>query len=147
MSMSQTQTISYSRDYYQHYGLQKGQVFRSKDGFNTHLTVKDVASFASQGKIQVHNETTGELELVEVSQLTFSRRYTQVHQPDGPLHGYIPPWLQPLLSERERAVLRHRKVQFSNRDQDDNFLGRGMQRIHSPMGSFLVDANRRMVTG
>ncbi|MCC5610729.1 hypothetical protein LC612_29260 [Nostoc sp. CHAB 5834] len=145
--MNQSQGIPYYRDFFQHYGLQKGQVFRSNEGLNTHLTVKDVTAFASQGKIQVHNETTGELELVDVSLLAFSRGYTQVHQPDGPLHGYIPPWLEPQLSERELAVLRHRKVKFCNRDHDDNFLGRGIQLVESPMGSFVIDANRRMVVG
>lgn len=61
-------------------------------------------------------------------------------------HAYIPPWLEPLLGARERAIVEHPQVRVLAVDQDGNRLPQFQRQLETPDGRRMtIDSQRRAI--
>lgn len=61
--------------------------------------------------------------------------------------GYIPPWLNAILSPQDRAIVAHPQSKALNEDQEGNRLPMHQQWIESPIGSIWIDAKAKAILG
>lgn len=62
--------------------------------------------------------------------------------------AYIPPWLDALMGERERAIMTHPYVRALHMDRDGNRLPNDQMLLETPDGdSFLICATTQRIIG
>ncbi len=57
----------------------------------------------------------------------------------------VPPWLESLLGVRERSIIYHPQARTLHEDQEGNRYPSHQQWIESPLGTMLIDSQRRAI--
>lgn len=64
------------------------------------------------------------------------------------LENYVPAWLLPLISDREKRILADKQCRFLQEDDDGERLAGHQQIIESPtLGRFIIDGQQRKIIG
>lgn len=62
-------------------------------------------------------------------------------------NNFVPAWLIPLMGEREKAIINHRRAKFLREDLDGNRYPDHQQWIESPVGTMLIDSKKKAIIG
>jgi hypothetical protein len=59
--------------------------------------------------------------------------------------AFVWPWLDALLGQREREIIRHPQARFLQEDQEGHRYPAHQQWIESPVGTMLIDTRLRRI--
>ncbi len=93
--------------------------------------------------------------------MTFEQAQTQtapvrINQDLRPLHSmqgrtkswaYVPQWLEALMGQREREIIRHPQARFLQEDQEGNRYPNHQKWIESPVGTMLICGRSQKILG